>query len=45
MNIITQAGNRETVDFNEDLNLWRELKLTLSPGRLFHSVTTRSEKT
>jgi len=36
---------QETVDFNEDLNLWRELKLTLSPGRLFHSVTTRSEKT
>ena len=30
--------------FNEDLNLWRELKLTRSQGRLFHSVTTRSEE-
>jgi len=33
-----------SIDFNEDLNLWRELKLTRSPGRLFHSATTRSEK-
>jgi len=32
------------MDFNEDLNLWRELKLTRSAGKLFHSVTTCSEK-
>jgi len=53
MNIITQAGNdsrsvdkrqKVIIDFNEDINLWRELKLARSPGRLFHSVITRSEK-
>ena len=26
------------------LNFWRELKSTRSPGRLFRSATTRSEK-
>jgi len=36
--------DRRSIDFNEDLHLWRELKLTRSPGRLFRSVTTRSEK-
>jgi len=53
MNTITQAGNdsrsvdkrqKVIIDFSEDLNLWRELKLARSPGRLFHSVITRSEK-
>jgi len=50
MNILTQAGNRSgsvhkrPIYFNEDLHLWRELKLTRSLGRLFHSLTTLSEK-
>jgi len=35
--------DRRSADFKEDLNLWRDLKLTRSPGRLFDSVTTRSE--
>ena len=47
-NIITQTGYQCTrairsTDFNEDLNLWTELKLTRSPGRLFDSVTTFCE--
>ena len=35
--------DRRSADFKEDLNLWRDLKLTRSPGRLFDSVTARSE--
>jgi len=45
INIMTKAlrtdkdqctRDMRSIDFNEDLNLWRELKLVRSPGRLFH---------